>query len=253
MAQIIYQISSGTPNFTAHLQPSVVVDQVHSALGIYSFDGIPNGMYILTIIDANGCRSTITVNRYLDSCTLEGIIDCNLDCTMIGEIDCNYIPEEPTTSTTSSTSSSTTTTTIVPITTTTTTTICSFAHNRIALYSVSAAGITYNILNMTVTEACSTIYAICSSGSYISTMSCGLPYSSEITINNGIYNSNCSYFQNGTYILLSYNGTGAICESGNRTIFHVEEGVITDLLICNPHSVTTTTTVAPTTTTTTTI
>ena len=55
MAQIIYKINTGTPDFTAHLEPSVSPDQVQNALGTYSFTDIAADTYSITIIDSNGC------------------------------------------------------------------------------------------------------------------------------------------------------------------------------------------------------
>ena len=55
MGQITYKINTGTPNFTVHLEPSVSPDQVQTSLGIYSFTGLSEGTYNISIIDDNGC------------------------------------------------------------------------------------------------------------------------------------------------------------------------------------------------------
>jgi len=56
MAQLIYQINSGYPNFTAHIEPNEADDQIHSSTGIYSFD-VPEGEYSITVTDAIGCEA----------------------------------------------------------------------------------------------------------------------------------------------------------------------------------------------------
>jgi len=57
MAQLIYQINSGYPNFTAHIEPNEAPNQIHSSIGIYSFDDIPTGEYSLTVTDGIGCEA----------------------------------------------------------------------------------------------------------------------------------------------------------------------------------------------------
>lgn len=56
MAQLIYQINSGYPNFTAHIEPNEADDQIHSSTGVYSFD-VPEGEYSITVTDAIGCEA----------------------------------------------------------------------------------------------------------------------------------------------------------------------------------------------------
>jgi hypothetical protein len=122
MIQIIYEIVSGTPNFTVSINPFVSPDQVQTSVGVYSFDNIPAQDYLITITDGNGC--VIYLQYTLSSCILQGDIDClttttsttGTDCSLEGDIDCFT-----TTSTTSSTSSTTTTTSSSSTTTTTTT------------------------------------------------------------------------------------------------------------------------------------
>lgn len=127
MGQIIYQISTGAPDFTASLLPAVLPSQTHISTGVYSFDNVPDGSYILSIIDENGCRYTTPVTITSNQCYMEGTIECvnttttttTLDCTLEGTIQC----VEPTTTTTTIAPTTTTTTTVEPTTTTTTTTV----------------------------------------------------------------------------------------------------------------------------------
>lgn len=56
MAQLIYQINAGYPNFTAHIEPNVAPDQIHSSIGVYSFNDIPTGEYSLIVTDNIGCE-----------------------------------------------------------------------------------------------------------------------------------------------------------------------------------------------------
>lgn len=95
MAQLIYQINTGVPNFTASINPVMKPNQIHSSLGVYSFDDIPNGVYSLTVVDANGCIA------FIDNIVLEGTTTTTTSSS--------------TTSTTTSSTSTTTTTTEQPI------------------------------------------------------------------------------------------------------------------------------------------
>ena len=52
---IEYTINSGTPNFTARLDPEVLEPNVHTEFGTYSFENVPNGTYTLIVTDSNGC------------------------------------------------------------------------------------------------------------------------------------------------------------------------------------------------------
>jgi hypothetical protein len=84
MAQIIYHIVSGTPNFTASILPAALPAQIHNSVGIYSFDDVPADVYVLSVIDANGCKRSFTVDlRVPDDCELEAVI-IELDCTFEG-------------------------------------------------------------------------------------------------------------------------------------------------------------------------
>jgi len=100
MGQVKYQIISGAPNFTVSLSPKLVPDQVQSSPGIYLFEDVPMGTYILTIVDANLCKFTASVDVDIYPCILEGKIFCGDDCTITGIIDCNFIIDTTTTTTT---------------------------------------------------------------------------------------------------------------------------------------------------------
>ena len=92
MINIVFDILSGTPNFTAHISPNVAVDQILTEYGTYSFTNIPEGEYIITITDANGCISRNSITTTTTSTTINV-----LPCTLTGIIDCNYIiPPPPT-------------------------------------------------------------------------------------------------------------------------------------------------------------
>ena len=98
MAQIIYKINTGTPDFTAHLEPSVSPDQVQNALGTYSFTDIAADTYSITIIDSNGCIG------FKDN--IIAVDDTTTTTT-------TYVPVETTTTTTNVTVETTTTTTAI--------------------------------------------------------------------------------------------------------------------------------------------
>ena len=118
MAQIIYKINTGTPDFTAHLEPSVSPDQVQNALGTYSFTDIAADTYSITIIDSNGCigfkDNIIAVDDTTTTTTTYVPVETTTTTT--------YVPVETTTTTTYVPVETTTTTTDVPVETTTTTT-----------------------------------------------------------------------------------------------------------------------------------
>ena len=86
MATIYYEILSGTPPFKATINPPVAPDQEGIAsLGIYYFSDVPDGSYLITVTDVNGCTDEVEASVYC-----------------------------PLTSTTTSTSSTTTTSTTCP-------------------------------------------------------------------------------------------------------------------------------------------
>lgn len=111
MGQIIYQIVSGTPDFTIVLSGPVIVNETKTEIGIYSFDDVPDGAYTLSITDGNGCKEMlyITISSNSD-CILEGTA-LNLYCTLAGNA--LYEGITPTTTTTTTIVSTTTTTTIL--------------------------------------------------------------------------------------------------------------------------------------------
>lgn len=118
MAQIVYQILSGKPNFTVHLFPSgIAADQVKTELGEYTFDNVPPGYYMVVITDANGCTGVMEVDT--------GVV-VTYDASFIGHTCKTAEPVTTTTTTkpvttTSTTPPVTTSTTTIPVTTTTTT------------------------------------------------------------------------------------------------------------------------------------
>lgn len=70
MGQITYKINNGYPNFTAHIEPNVAADQIHSSIGTYSFTDIPVGDYSITITDAIGCEA------FIDNIHITPIVVC---------------------------------------------------------------------------------------------------------------------------------------------------------------------------------
>lgn len=105
MSQIIYEIVTGTPNFTASIVPADSPDQTLAALGVYSFDDLPGNSYTLTVVDSLGCTS------------VQEVIPITTTTTTT--------TEPTTTSTTTTEEVTTTSTTTTEEITTTTTTTCS--------------------------------------------------------------------------------------------------------------------------------
>ena len=114
MAQIVYQILSGKPNFTVHLFPSgIAVDQVKTELGEYTFDDVPAGYYVISITDANGCVGVMETSTGV---TIKYSIKFNnCICKQIEEVITTQTPTTSTTTSTTSTTTSTTTTTVAPL------------------------------------------------------------------------------------------------------------------------------------------
>lgn len=100
MATIRYNIDSGTPPFTASISPAVTGDNIHGSVGSFYFTNIPDGEYVITIVDNVGCQAVFNADVY---------------CF--------------TTTTTTAIPTTTTTTTLVPTTTTTTTECCPVVYN----------------------------------------------------------------------------------------------------------------------------
>ena len=129
MAQIIYKINTGTPDFTAHLEPSVSPDQVQNALGTYSFTDIAADTYSITIIDSNGCIG------FKDN--IIAVDDTTTTTT-------TYVVET-TTTTTDIPVETTTTTTDVPVETTTTTTAIVACFSGSTIFDTAYGGKILNI------------------------------------------------------------------------------------------------------------
>lgn len=71
MAIVSYNIASGLPPFTAKLIGSSLPEKIHSAIGVYQFDDVPNGVYTLQVKDANDCifEKEITVDPFVSTTT----------------------------------------------------------------------------------------------------------------------------------------------------------------------------------------
>lgn len=75
MAQIVYEIVTGVPDFTAHIEPNVAVDQVLNSYGIYLFDELPEDIYTLTVTDSNGCISINVIDLTTPTTTTTSTTD----------------------------------------------------------------------------------------------------------------------------------------------------------------------------------
>ena len=91
----MYQIVSGTPDFLVSLFPPVAPNQIHSALGTYSFDDVPLDNYHIRITDGQDCIYDLYINlsQPID-CTLEGFAR-SIDCTLEGISILIDAPEPP--------------------------------------------------------------------------------------------------------------------------------------------------------------
>ena len=71
MATIKYNIVSGAMPMIAELIPSILPINTHNAIGTYEFDNVPNGVYLLSITDSNGCQfqEEIIVDPYTTTTT----------------------------------------------------------------------------------------------------------------------------------------------------------------------------------------
>lgn len=72
MAIVQYTISNGIPNFVVELSPSIdIPNNIHSEVGTYQFNDVPDGDYELIIIDGNNCvyNQSITVNQLVSTTT----------------------------------------------------------------------------------------------------------------------------------------------------------------------------------------
>jgi hypothetical protein len=127
MAQIIYKIVTGTPNFTASIVPAEAAPQTLYALGEYSFDNIPIGSYVLTVIDSEGCYAIVQVEPTATTTTTTEVplttTTTTEEVTTTTTTTEEVIPEITTTTTTVAEETTTTSTTEEQVTTSTTTLI----------------------------------------------------------------------------------------------------------------------------------
>ena len=189
-ANLTYTITSGFPNFTVHLDPQIVDDQIQTSTGTFTMTNIPDGTYTLTITDVYDCVFTI-FNIMIN------------------------------------TSVTTTTSTTLPITTTTTTTACSRPSNLTFkwfvyfIYTVQVpAG--YNI-TATLTDAVNSVAVLASD-----LTSALLEGVDAINYNVGsvmyVHNSttDCQKVTDGYYS--SWNG-----QKCSYDVYHVVSGVIVSI------------------------
>lgn len=123
MATIYYEITEGSPPFTATLKEGGVEIQQKTGLGLgpQYFVNVPDGDYVIEITSENGC-SVELLDHIIVACTTT--TTTTAECDVYAEIIIPEITCPPTTTTTSSstsTSTTTSTTTLPPTTTTTTT------------------------------------------------------------------------------------------------------------------------------------
>lgn len=74
MAIVRYEITEGVAPFTVSIEPSYIPSQVNPALGIYYFDDVPNGSFIITVTDSVGCSISFPVDV---DCPAETCLDCS--------------------------------------------------------------------------------------------------------------------------------------------------------------------------------
>ncbi len=238
MAQIVYEILAGTPDFLVSLNPLVAPNQTQTVIGTYSFDNIPEGRYTITIIDGRDCIKTLetstagytttTTTRYV-GCDLEGKVDLT-DCLLRGVA----IIVEPSP--------------------------CQRARGLSAFYLfnqyqvISTQEIT--ITSLTPSEACAgAAYMRSFVEAYVDVTFTGIiTQAFSLSVGNTCYISNgtldCSSIPDGWY----YTEESSVQDH----IYHVVDGVITEIVNCscilegiiNPTTTTTSTSTSTTTTTT---
>lgn len=228
MGQIIYQIVAGTPNFTASLNSILVPSQVHTALGVYSFDNIAEGTYILTVVDSLGCSIQREVN------TLSGTTTRYVGCDLVGiaiEIDCA----------------------LTGIAVVSVPPPCQ-REAELNLFSLISQYEVTSPWEVVITSASSqdacagAAYMASFEGEYLVVAFTGLDiYTSSLFIGSVCYLSNgtddCTFPPNGWY----YTELTA----ASNTIFNIVDGIIVEIIDCSL-TTTTTSTISTTTTTTTT-
>jgi gliding motility-associated-like protein len=235
MAQIVYQILSGKPNFTAHLIPSgIAPDQVQTELGEYTFDNVPNGYYVVVITDANGCQ---------------GVMECSTGVTINHSVRFNnYVckqVEVTTTTTTPAPTTTTTTSTTLPVSTTTTTE-CVRPQGLIdlTLYRYITIGGIATVFTSTLELATKACYD--KSNTTGSSIGGNINQTTSFEVGSRVYyghQTRCIDMPDGYYL-----------GSTPHQIIHIVNSYITEILDgCGYPTTTTTTTTVPTTTTTTTV
>lgn len=217
MAQIIYQIHSGIPSFTAQLFPlGIKEDQHHTEKGEYSFDDVPNGYYVLTVTDSVGCKSVIEIST--------GVVETysvqfnNYACTL-KEVTTTITTLAPTTLAPTTVIP----TTIVPTTTFPSTTICARPGglSNFTFYRyITKNGVTFNFTSTLelATQACydrSNVAGtnVAGNSNQTSSLEVGSLVYSGIT-------SSCNLVQDGYYMV-----------EETHKIVHIVNGYITEILI----------------------
>lgn len=236
MANITFIISGGTPEYTVEVV-EYGYSEIFPAEGEYIISGDFSGCFTLKVTDANGC-----VSSAYDCCPT---VDFDAEfvspyCEQTWQCDLEYNILE------------------ISFLTTTTTTTClrpSPLPNYYIMREINYSDSTVvNIQNMTVQDACDAL-----------TLKCNDPLSNANGYTGGageiaqyppelgdiVYQqwdkTNCFTFDDGTYILTT-DLFGWRCEN-DKYIGHIEDGIITDLILCSVPTTTSTTTIEPTTTT----
>lgn len=221
MAQIIYQIVSGTPNFIVSLDPPNASAQIQTTVGVYSFDNIPEGTYNVTVTDGISCTvtqqtvtagyTTPTTTRYA-GCDLQGSISYN-DCGLEGEA---FISAPP---------------------------VCQKPIGLTNFYLINRYDILTNhttvITSGSDDDACAAIaYLNALQGIYVNVQIYGITVQSL-----GLYlYSTCYAYSTSTECTYPPDGWYFTYQSMvDNIVYHIENGIITEIVNC----ITTTTTIIP--------
>lgn len=240
MSKITFIINGGAPDYTVSVIGYIGDPWIFVEDGEYTIEGNFDDCFTLMIEDSEGCVA------YASDCC--AVIDWNAEfvspsCEQTWQCDLEYNILE------------------ISFLTTTTTTTClrpSPLPNYYIMREINYSDSTVvNIQNMTVQDACDAL-----------TLKCNDPLSNANGYTGGageiaqyppelgdiVYKqwdkTNCFTFDDGTYILTT-DLFGWRCEN-DKYIGHIEDGIITDLILCSVPTTTSTTTIKPTTTTTTT-